>query len=138
MNLEAAEGIMPADSGQIHRHLDQAWLTARESLTEARRLVWALRPERLEEASLPEALARLAERWSRESGIVASVAATGARQPLAPVIEVTLFRVAQEALANVRKHAGGASRVALTLSYMGAPWRATMGRASTRHGRTEG
>jgi len=119
MNLEAAEGIMPPGSGQMHHHLDQARLTARESLTEARRLVWALRPERLEEASLPEALAGLAERWSSESGIAASVATTGARQPLTPVIEATLFRVAQEALANVRKHARGASRVALTLSYMG-------------------
>ena len=119
MNLEAAEGSMSPDSGQLHRYLDQARLTARESLTEARRLVWALRPERLEEASLSQALAALAERWSRESGIVASVATTGAEQPLTSEAESALFRVAQEALANVRKHAGGASRVALTLSYMG-------------------
>ena len=119
MNLEAAESIMLPDSGRAHHHLDQARLTARESLIEARRLVWALRPERLEEASLPEALAGLAERWSEESGIAAGVSTTGAQQPLPPRVEATLFRVAQEALANVRKHARGASRVALTLSYMG-------------------
>ncbi|MDP8951400.1 MAG: sensor histidine kinase [Actinomycetota bacterium] len=118
MNLEAAEGIMPPTSDRARHHLDQARLTARESLTEARRLVWALRPEALERASLPEALNRLAERWSKESDVAADVTVTGTPRSLSPDIEATLFRTAQEALANVRKHAN-ASRVALTLSYMG-------------------
>jgi signal transduction histidine kinase len=119
MNLEAAEGAMPPSIDRARHHLDQARLTARESLTEARRLVWALRPEALENASLPEALERLVERWRGESSIVASVATTGTPCPLPSEIEATLFRVAQEALSNVRKHAPGANRVALTLSYMG-------------------
>jgi signal transduction histidine kinase len=38
--------------------------------------------------------------------------------PLSPAIDVALFRVAQEALTNVAKHAG-AARVGLTLSYLG-------------------
>ena len=118
MNLEAAEGIMPPSSDRAQHHLDQARLTARESLTEARRLVWALRPEALEKASLPEALNRLTERWSKESGVGVGVTVTGTPHPLSPDIEATLFRTAQEALVNVRKHAN-ASRVALTLSYMG-------------------
>jgi signal transduction histidine kinase len=45
------------------------------------------------------------------------VATTGNARALHPEIEVTLLRTAQEALANVGKHAGP-SRVALTLSYM--------------------
>ena len=118
MNLEAADAILPAgDSPQAHWHLDQARLTARESLAEARRLVWALRPKLLEEAPLPEALARLAERWSEGSGIPAHTAVTGAPRPLPPEVEATLFRVAQEALNNVGKHAR-ARQTALTLSYM--------------------
>jgi len=119
MNLEAAEGVIPSNLDRAQHHLDQARLTARESLTEARRLVWALRPEPLEGASLPEALGRLAERWSEESGISAGVSTTGTPCPLPSEVEVMLFRVAQEALNNARKHARGASRVALTLSYMG-------------------
>src|ERR687885_2011615 len=60
MNLQAAERILPPDLGRaVRHHLDQARLTAREGLTEARRLVWALRPEPLERASLPEAIGRL-------------------------------------------------------------------------------
>ena len=119
MNLEAAEGVMPSNLDRAQHHLDQARLTARESLTEARRLVWALRPEALENASLPDALGRLAQRWSEESGISAEVTTTGTPCPLSPEVEAMLFRVAQESLNNARKHARGASRVALTLSYMG-------------------
>lgn len=118
MNLEAAEGLLPPDLERGRHHLDQARLTARESLTEARRLVWALRPEPLESASLPQALGRLVERWSNESDVAADVTVTGTPCPLSPGIESTLYRMAQEALNNVRKHAN-ASRVALTLSYMG-------------------
>lgn len=99
------------------RHLDQARRTARESLTEARRIVWALRPEALEDATLSEALTRLAGRWSQGSGVTVAVSVTGAQQPLSLETEVTLLRAAQEALNNVRKHAG-ARRVVLTLSYM--------------------
>jgi signal transduction histidine kinase len=118
MNLEAAEGVLPPDSTRVRHYLDQARHTARESLTEARGLVWALQPEALKSASLPEALGRLVERWSKESGTTADVNVAGTPCPLSPKIETTLFRTAQEALANVRKHAH-ASRVALTLSYIG-------------------
>ncbi|MDQ4127044.1 MAG: sensor histidine kinase [Actinomycetota bacterium] len=116
MNLEAAEGA-PED-GVALRHLDEARSTAREGLAEARRIVWALRPEALEEAPLPEALKRLAARWSEASGVEAGVTVTGAPLPLPSEAEVTLLRAAQEALTNVRKHAR-AGRAVLTLSYIG-------------------
>jgi signal transduction histidine kinase len=117
MNLEAAEGSLERDPALVRRHMDEARRTARENLAEARRVVWALQPEALEEAPLPEALARLVEKWSEGSGATASVAVTGAARPLSPEAEVTLLRAAQEALTNVRKHAQ-ASRAVLTLSYM--------------------
>ncbi|MGE5286086.1 MAG: sensor histidine kinase [Micromonosporaceae bacterium] len=77
----------------------------------------ALRPEPLEGARLPEALADVAQRWSELNGIRVQVTTTGAARPMRPEIEVTLLRTAQEALANVAKHAR-ATRVGLTLSYM--------------------
>ncbi|MEJ7870680.1 MAG: histidine kinase [Rubrobacteraceae bacterium] len=117
MHVEAAGGALERDTDKVRLHLEQIGRTSRESLNEARRLIWALHPEQLEKASLPEALQELIQRWSEESGVEASVQVTGAPDSLAPVVEATLLRSAQEALANVRKHAR-ASHVALTLSYM--------------------
>ncbi len=108
------------DDGQQadgQRHLETAARLARDSLAEARRSVSAMRPRLLEDARLPDALAEVATRWSAISDVKTEVATTGEARPLHPEIEVTLLRAAQEALANVGKHAG-ASRVALTLSYM--------------------
>jgi signal transduction histidine kinase len=117
LQLQAAEGELPAGADAARRHLEQARRTARENLAEARRLVWALRPEPLRAASLGEALGRLTGRLAEETGMAATATVTGTPRPLTPDAEITLLRVTQEALANVRKHAG-ASRVALTLSYM--------------------
>ena len=80
--------------------------------------MWALRPGALDGAPLPDALSRLAGRWSKAAGVAADVAVTGEAVPLSTEAEVTLLRVAQEALNNVGKHAR-AGRTVLTLSYMG-------------------
>jgi signal transduction histidine kinase len=99
------------------RHLDNAADLARESLSEARRTVRAVGPEPLEGTGLPDALADVAGRWTERHGVRAEVTTCGTPRPLHPEVEVALLRTAQEALANVAKHAG-ASRVGLTLSYL--------------------
>jgi signal transduction histidine kinase len=114
--LEAA-GQAGTSAEQWRHHFDSAIRLARESLSEARRSVQALQPEPLEMARLPDALVEVAERWSARSGVAAQVTTTGSARPMRPEIEVALLRTAQEALANVAKHAR-ASRVGLTLSYM--------------------
>jgi signal transduction histidine kinase len=114
--LEAAEAAAarPGDQG---RHLDNAKRLARQSLTEARRSVQALRPQTLVEAGLPEAIDEVVKEWTRVHQVKAELITTGARRALLPEIEAALLRTAQEALANVARHAG-AARVGLTLSYM--------------------
>ena len=116
-NLTAAQMTRP-QAASFSRHLKDAERIARESLAEARRLVWALRPESLDRRTLSEALRRLAGEWSEETGVQAHIATTGTSHPLLPEIEVALLRATQEALTNVRKHAR-ASTVNITLSYMG-------------------
>jgi signal transduction histidine kinase len=105
------------DPPRRSRHVQAAIRLARESLTEARRSVDALRPEPLETARLGGALADVAERWGTLHGIAVQVATTGTVRPMSPEAEVALLRTAQEALANVARHAG-ATRVGLTLSYL--------------------
>lgn len=115
--LEAA-GQVRADPDELQRWLGNATRLARESLTEARRSVRALLPGTLEERGLPEAMADVAARWSSMSRVPVKVTTTGTTQALHPEVEVTVLLVAQEALANIAKHAE-VSRVGLTLSYMG-------------------
>ena len=59
----------------------------------------------------------MAKEWAETAEVGVHVEVTGDPVPLLPDIEVTLYRVAQESLANVGKHAG-ATRAGLTLSYM--------------------
>jgi signal transduction histidine kinase len=113
MQVEAIE----VSEGAVKRTLEQVQRIARENLKEASRLLWALQPETFEQTSLPEVLTSLAQHWSEESGISAHALITGTSCPLRPEIEVTLLRAAQEALANVRKHAQ-ASAAVMTLSYL--------------------
>ncbi|TQL96499.1 signal transduction histidine kinase [Actinoallomurus bryophytorum] len=114
--LQAAEQFGD-DPALWRRHVRAATGLARESLSEARRSVHALRPEPLETARLSEALAAVAERWSALHGIVVQATTTGTVRPMPPEADVALLRTAQEALANVARHAR-ATKVGLTLSYM--------------------
>jgi signal transduction histidine kinase len=93
---------------------------ARENLAEARAMVAAFSPVPLEDATLVEALSRLAERFGRETGMSTRVdtAALEGVPALSRNDEVVLLRGAQEALSNVRRHAG-ASAVVLRLSTVG-------------------
>lgn len=117
MNLEAAEQALPDNTIVLQKHLNQARSTARNSLDQARRVVQDLRPDLLEQQSLPDAIQRTANRWSEETDIPIAIHTTGQVMSMHPNIEVMLLRATQESLNNIRKHAQ-ASDVQITLSYM--------------------
>jgi signal transduction histidine kinase len=114
--LEAAEESL-ALGRPVERHIEQALRSARDNLAESRRVVWALRPRPLAEQPLPQALGELTGRLAEETGLRAETVVTGTARPVPAHVEEALLRIAQEALANVRKHAA-ASRVTVTLSYL--------------------
>ncbi|MEU6645251.1 sensor histidine kinase [Saccharomonospora sp. NPDC046836] len=106
---QAAESELDTDPAAARRHLALATRTARENLAEARAMVAALTPSALGGGSLEDAVRRQAERFTEETGI-AMVCEIGAPLPrLRTAAEVVLLRAAQEALANVRKHAAATS-----------------------------
>jgi signal transduction histidine kinase len=114
--LQAAHRVREHPALWQH-HVDQVNTLARDSLAAARRSVAALSPPELDDSRLPDAIAELTARWSRTSAVPVHVETTGEPRPMLAEIEITLFRVVQEALANVARHAN-ASRVAVTLSYL--------------------
>ena len=110
--LQAAEHA--ADDDARRRHSEAAVELARDGLAEARRSVQALRPAALDTVRLPEALRNVAVSWSARTHIPVEFGVTGDARALTTDAEVALLRTAQEALANVERHAR-AHRVVLTL-----------------------
>jgi signal transduction histidine kinase len=90
--------------------------TAQTALEDTRRLVRALTPAQLAGQPLAEALRRLCDN-TRALGLDARLTIDGQEYALPTPVEVTLLRVGQEALANVRTHAQ-AGHVTVTLTYL--------------------
>lgn len=116
--LLAAAETAP-DLATARHHIDRARSTARENLAEARALIADLAPPALHGGSLPGALGQLVDRLAGDLGVPPALSVLGCPRVLRADQEVVLLRVAQEALANVRKHAG-AGRVDVELDYAGA------------------
>ena len=77
-----------------------------EMMRTAHRLAWELRPAELDDMGLEVALRRYIEHWSQASGVAADFQSTGCSdERLAPCNETAFFRVAQEALTNITRHA---------------------------------
>jgi two-component system sensor histidine kinase UhpB len=92
----------------------EAQEATRKSVDEARRIAQELRPELLEHLGLVSALKSLATRFTEQAGLELQWDFAHALPRLTPDAELALFRVAQESLTNVARHAQ-ASRVWLSL-----------------------
>ncbi|MFI5608455.1 sensor histidine kinase [Amycolatopsis sp. NPDC051903] len=103
---QAIESELDTDLEAARKHLALASRTARENLAEARAMVAALAPSDLAAGSLPDAVRRAAGRLADEAGLRVECEVDSPLPQLATAAEVVLLRGAQEALANVRKHAG--------------------------------
>ena len=118
LNIESAMYRLDKHPEQARERLEQALATARENLEEARRSVLDLRSAaRLEGKPLAEALAGLGRTFTSDTGIPVTVETKGVDR-LSLRTESELYRIAQEALTNVRKHAH-AHRVQIDLRRRG-------------------
>jgi signal transduction histidine kinase len=103
--VQVVESEFATDPPEARRHLALIGATARENLTEARAMLTELTPSALTTGSLVEALRREGRRLTEATGIAVDVASAEQLPRLDTATEVVLLRAAQEAFANVRKHA---------------------------------
>jgi signal transduction histidine kinase len=119
VQAEAATSLLPGRPVEAQRSVEIIAATARLALTELRRLLGVLRgpTERLEtapSASLGEVSSVLDQ--VRGAGLPVDFAVVGTPCPLAPGVDLTAYRIVQEALTNTIRHARAVS-AAVTLSY---------------------
>lgn len=103
LQLESADALLegPADQQRIRKVIQQALALTRANLEEARRSVLDLRAAPLEGRTLTEALQLLVD----QADVPVELVVAGANRPLSPRVEIGLYRIAQEALNNIGRHA---------------------------------
>jgi len=120
-HLEVAEAKMEQQSPDVRTDfqdlLNQMRQTARDNLTSAREMTWALRPDLQKGVPLPDALNKLIIDWAAGNDISVSFSYSGNMRQFHPDIETALLRTLREALNNIQKHAE-ATQVMATLTYL--------------------
>ncbi len=119
VQAEAAASLLPAKPEQASRSVQIVGDTARQALTELRRLLGVLRApaeplETAPAASLTDIGPVLDQ--MRDAGLRADLDVLGRPHPLAPGIDLTAFRIVQEALTNTLRHSA-ATKACVTVRY---------------------
>ena len=117
LNMAALKNALPEDPKAITL-LERSQELCQEMSQALYRMVHALRPAQLDDFGLVPALQHLTEEKWFSRKVKISFAVDGEQRRLDPVIETVLFRVAQEALTNILRHAG-TDRGSLRLSFQG-------------------
>ncbi len=106
-------GLLKEDCGgreELCEQVEALEAVARQLDSDVDFLVWALRPTALDDFGLEDALANYARNWSKHFGVPVEVHARGVgKGRLTSETETVLYRIAQEALNNVAKHARAAN-----------------------------
>src|SRR5262245_57327859 len=108
----AARAVNASDPAAAAEALRQIEASGRTGLAEMRRLLEVLKAEENGDGREPQpGLARLDELLNsmRASGLPVEAVVEGARRPLPPGVDLSAYRIVQEALTNALRHAGGAS-----------------------------
>lgn len=102
--IDAARNLFTRDSERADRLLESVRQQVQEAITDIRRLVYDLRPPVLDELGLLSALREQAVSYQHQ-GLQILIEAPEHLPPLPAAVEVAAYRIAQEALTNVVRHA---------------------------------
>jgi signal transduction histidine kinase len=106
LKVGSARSLYPRDPASADALLAGLEADMEASLADVRRLVYNLRPPTLDELGLAGALREAAASQANAPGLLISVDAPERLQPLPAAVEVAVYRIAQEAMTNVVRHAG--------------------------------
>ena len=117
MQLESIDRASVADP-KNKVAMDKAMALLQEAIADARRLVSGMRVAALEQGGLADAIGRLIDHTCRAAGIYVEYGPRLPVERLDPVVEDTLYRVAQESISNLCRHSG-TERAQVTLEVEG-------------------
>ena len=116
--VELCRSEMERDPELARRRLDELQSLVEQTLGDVRRMSNALRPTILEDLGLPVALQALCSDLEKQMPSVrCGCAVSGEQRRLSSYVELAVFRVVQEALVNIRKHAPNAVHVQVELAF---------------------
>lgn len=116
LKAEICERMIDVDLDKAREELRNLKRIVRDSLQDVRKIIYNLRPMSLDDLGLVPTLQRYVLTFQEESGIAVSFRTSGVQQELKSVISLTVFRIVQEALNNVVKHAM-ASNITIHLDF---------------------
>jgi signal transduction histidine kinase len=116
LGLKTLNNSTDNGSTSLHKSLLQLQKLTERLVEEAHHLAWDLRPAALDDLGLETAISNYVEKWSERNSIALDFHSGLDKQRLPPPVETAVFRIMQEALTNVLKHAE-ATRVSVMLEY---------------------
>jgi ligand-binding sensor domain-containing protein/signal transduction histidine kinase len=116
VQLEIVARLMSSAPDAARSHLDRARSLVRSSIAEARRYVWDLRSQSLDNRDLPTALSEMTRRLAAETGVRTRFEVSGTFRPLSRQVENNLLRIGQEAINNAVRHSG-AQTISVSLGF---------------------
>ncbi len=105
VQLEAHDAQLESDPEEAKQTLKQSRLLVRDGLQEARRAVQALRARPLEDLGLVRAMQHLVDSMTERSGLPIALDIVAEFDELSPEIEQAIYRITEEALNNIIRHA---------------------------------
>lgn len=117
LKAEICERMIDIDLDKAREELKNLKRIVRDSLQDVRKIIYNLRPMSLDDLGLIPTLQRYVTTYQEETGIAVSFQTNGDFTEIKPVISLTVFRIVQEAMNNVSKHAN-AGNITVILEFL--------------------
>lgn len=116
LRLEIAERLLELNPSRVKAELKDLKNLVRSNLQDIRRIIFDLRPMALDDLGIVPAISKYLDNFKENYGINCELRIEGRERRLLPAMEVALFRLVQEGMTNVAKHAHSA-KVEIFLIY---------------------